>query len=147
MASAISGATCDESSHSDPGHTCMNALLDDDSYWQTDGEGPGARIKVSFPRANVRKLGFIPGCNGTQRIKGLSIYLDDAEDQLDVSCSVTSLAHLGKSPVCKVHVYETYGLPISTISNVSNIARAQTSVNKRSHTATLKVVEIRRGLL
>ena len=91
VAAAISGATCDESSHSDPDHTCLNALLDDDSYWQTDEEGFGAWIKVSFPRANVQKLGFVSGCNIMERPERLSVSLDDAtEDPMEVSYPVLS---------------------------------------------------------
>ncbi len=101
MAGAVSGATCDERSYSDSGHTCVNALLGDDSYWQTAGAGPGAWIKVSFPRANVRKLGFITGCSSMERIKTLSVYLDDVEeDPLEVSCSGRSLAYLEIKASC-----------------------------------------------
>ncbi len=85
VARAASGATCDESSHVNPDHTCLNALLDDDSQWQTDGEGAGAWIKVSFPRANVHVLGVTSVCDGSHRVKALTADLGSTgSDLVDV---------------------------------------------------------------
>ena len=64
------GATCDSSSHSDT-NTCLDTLVEDDSYWQTDGEGPGAWIKVSFPRANIAGVSLLSGCDSSGKIKTL----------------------------------------------------------------------------
>ncbi len=55
LASTTEGATCDASSHSDPAHTCLNALLGDGSYWQAEGEVTGAWVKVSFPTQRIQR--------------------------------------------------------------------------------------------
>ena len=87
MATAVSGATCDESSYSDPDRTCL-AALDDGNRWQADGEGPGAWIKVSFLRCNVQALGIKSVCSGPHRVKTLTVDLDSTgSDLVDVSYS------------------------------------------------------------
>ncbi len=86
VARGIGGATCDESSHSGPEHTCLNALLDDDSYWETDEEGPGAWVKVSFPPANVHALSVKSVCNVSGRVSALTVDVDSTgSDLVDVS--------------------------------------------------------------
>ncbi len=88
MARVVSGATCDESSQSDQAHTCLSTLLNDGSHWEADGEGQGAWIKVSFPRANVRALGVKSACSGSDRVKTLTADMDSTgNDLVDVSDS------------------------------------------------------------
>ncbi len=82
VASAVDGATCQESSHSDPDHTCRAALLENGSHWQTDGEGSGAWIKVSFPRANIGRLGILSGCGTLSKIRTITVDVDSTGDDL-----------------------------------------------------------------
>ncbi len=77
------GATCDSSSYSD-NHTCLNTLLGDNSYWQTDGEGPGAWIKVSFPRADVARVGLLSGCDSSGKIKTLLAGIKTLDSDFEV---------------------------------------------------------------
>ncbi len=50
--------------------------MENGSHWQTDGEGPGAWIKVSFPRANVRRLGILSGCGTSTKIRTITVDMD-----------------------------------------------------------------------
>lgn len=72
VAVAEGGATCDSSSWTPPAFTCLNTLLDNASYWRAAGEGPGAWMKVSFPRANVGRIGIASGCDIFMKIKSLA---------------------------------------------------------------------------
>ncbi len=86
MASATEGATCDASSSSGQDRTCLAALLRGEGHWETDEEGPGAWIKVSFPRANVARIGLRPVCNDSTRIKTLAVDMGSTGDaDFDVS--------------------------------------------------------------
>ncbi len=82
VARAVDGATCEESSYSDPEHTCQAVLLDNDSHWETDGEGYGAWIKVSFPRANVGRLGIRSGCGNWSNIMSFTVKIHSTGDNL-----------------------------------------------------------------
>ncbi len=86
VARAVDGATCEASSYSDPDHTCRDALLDNGSHWQADGEGHGAWIKVSFPRANVGRLGIQSGCGTLSKIRTITIDMDSTGDDLFEVC-------------------------------------------------------------
>ncbi len=77
------GATCDSSSYSD-NHTCLNTLLGDNSYWETDGEGPGAWIKVSFPRVDVAGVGLLSGCDSSGKIKTLIAGINSLDSDFEV---------------------------------------------------------------
>ena len=86
VARITGGATCDESSYSDPDHTCVNALLEDERHWETNGEGPGAWIKVSFPRTNTQLLGLKSVCDESVMVKTLTVDIDSTgSDLFDVS--------------------------------------------------------------
>ncbi len=82
----MEGATCEESSRSDPDHTCQAALLENGRHWETDGEGPGAWIKVSFPRANIGRLGILSGCGTSSKIRKLAVDMDSTGDDLFEVC-------------------------------------------------------------
>lgn len=81
IARAEDGASCHSSSYSD-NHTCLNTLVGDNSYWQTNGEGPGAWIKVSFPRANVAQIGLLSGCDFSRKIKSLLAVIETLDFQV-----------------------------------------------------------------
>ncbi len=84
----MDGATCQESSYSDLDHTCQAALLENVSHWETDGEGPGAWIKVSFPEAKIRRLGIWSGCGALNKIKTLAVDVDSTGDYFEVMISI-----------------------------------------------------------
>ncbi len=86
VARAVGGATCEASSYSDSDHTCREALLGNDSHWETDGEGSGAWIKVSFPRANVGRLGILSGCGTLSKIRTITVDMDSTGDGLFEVC-------------------------------------------------------------
>ncbi len=80
VARAVDGATCEESSYSDSDHTCLATLLGNDSYWQTEGEGLGAWIKISFPAANVGRLGIFSGCGTSSKARRITVDMDSTGD-------------------------------------------------------------------
>ncbi len=82
VARVVSGATCEASSHTDPDHTCRESLLGNGSHWQTNEEGSGAWIKVSFPRANVGGLRLLSGCGTSAKIRTISIDMDSTGEDL-----------------------------------------------------------------
>lgn len=104
MASAAGGATCEAGSHSDSDHTCLKALLDDGGHWQTDGEGHGTWIKVSFPRANIGRLGLKSVCNDSARIKRMSVDIGST-GEIDFEVSFTYL-FLCKSILLVIKYYD-----------------------------------------
>ncbi len=76
----MDGATCEESSYSDPDHTCRAALVENANDWETDGEGPGAWIKVSFPMADVLRLAILSGCSNSPKIRRIKVDMDSTGD-------------------------------------------------------------------
>ena len=86
VARAVSGATCEASSYSDPDHTCREALLGNVGHWQADGEGSGAWMKVSFPRANVGRLGILSGCGTSTKIRTITVDMDSTGEDLFEVC-------------------------------------------------------------
>ena len=63
-------------------HTCQAALVENGGHWQADGEGPGAWIKVSFPPANVARLGILSGCDTWNKIRTLAVDMDSIGEHL-----------------------------------------------------------------